>query len=174
MREILRKSIHFVGLAYIPAYDLLGKEGMIVAVGILTAIAILVEFLRQRYDYIPEFLLRDYEKESVGAYVYFGIAAFVITAFLPKKACFVGIVTGSLGDGVAGILKHHFRLGKNVSSLGMLLSSSAMLGAIGLLSPKSLTAVLAGTLAERIDRVNDNLSVPIVSAFIYRALEIVL
>ncbi len=177
--EIFRKLIHLLGLIYIPAYDILGREGMIMAVGIITAIATFIEILRHKYKILPEFLLRGYEKRSIGAYIHFGIAAFTITVLLPRDACFVGIVVGSLGDGISGILKHLFSLGKNVASFGMFLSSAFTLYFLNLISPPALIAIAVGVLAERLEKVgnlyiNDNLTVPLTSALAYYVLEIVL
>jgi len=178
-RELLRKSVHLLGLSYIPAYEILGRGGMVIAVGTITLFAIILEVLRHRFGIIPEFLLRNYEKKGVGAYVYFGIATFIITVTLPKNACFVGVVVGSLGDGVSGILKHAFKLSGLWASLGMLIVSVFGIYILDLLSIRSLLAVIAGVAVERVERIggyhiNDNLSVPLVSAFAHRALEIVL
>ncbi len=178
-REILRKFIHFLGLIYIPAYDILGRENMIVVVGAITIFAMFIEFLRHRYNVLPEFLLRGYEKGKIGAYIYFGIAASIITALLPRDACFVGIVVGSLGDGTSGILKRLLNLSKHVASFGMFSSSAIALSILNLLSPPALIAIVAGVLAERLEKVgkfyiNDNLTVPLTSALTYYVLEIVL
>jgi len=178
-KELLRKSIHFLGLSYIPAYDILGRENMIMAVGTITIFAMFIEILRHRYKILPELLLRSYEKRSVGAYIYFGIATFVITVILPRNSCFIGIIVSSLGDGISGILKHLFGLNKHLASLGMLISTMIAVYLLNLLSVPAFFAVIAGVIAERVERIgnfyiNDNLSVPLVSAFVHRALEIVL
>jgi dolichol kinase len=177
--EIVRKLIHFLGLFYIPAYDLLGKEFMILAIGLLTAIAVLLEALRRRFKIFPDFLLRNYEQKGLGAYLYSGISALLITVFLPKDACFAGIVAGSLGDGVAGILKHGGKMAKGYASVGMFLSSMLALTLLGLDFVPSLIAVIAGVIAERIEKIgrfyiNDNLSVPIASATTFYIVETIL
>ncbi len=178
-KELLRKSIHFLGLSYIPAYDIMGRKNMIIAVGAIVIFAIFIEILRHRYDILPEFLLRSYERKSIGAYIYFGIATFVITVLLPRTSCFIGIIVGSLGDGISGILKHSFGQNKHLASLGMLTSSIFAIYLLNLLSIPAFLAVVAGVIAERVERIgrlyiNDNLSVPIVSAFVYQLLETVL
>ncbi len=172
--ELARKFVHFLGLSYIPAYEVLGRERMILTVGIVTAFAVLLDLLRRKFEILPDFLLRNYEKRGIGAYVYFGIAAFVITVILPRNACFVGVIVGSLGDGVAGLLKHLFGLGKNAATICMFLVSVFAIHTLGILSVHAVVAVVAGVLVERIERVggvyvNDNFSVPIVSAFVYQA-----
>ncbi len=177
--EIPRKSIHFLGLSYIPAYEILGRENMIIAVGAIVTFAVLMEIFRHRYRIIPEPLLRSYERRGIGAYIYFGMATFVITVLLQKESCFVGIIVGSLGDGISGILKHLFKLNRNLASLGMFASSILAIYLLNLLSIPSFLAVVAGVFAERVERIgrlyiNDNLSVPLVSAFVYQALETVL
>lgn len=174
-KELLRKSIHFIALGYIPLYLNFGRNITLFVVLSLTAFAIILEFTRHRFQVLPEFLLRDYEARGLGAYVYFGISASIITFVFPMEACILAIVIGSLGDGVAGILKS---LGfSKYSSIAMFMSSFSFLFVLNHccvdlpLSP-ALIACVAGTLIERLQKVggyyiNDNLSVPIVSASVY-------
>lgn len=179
MKEIPRKLVHISGLVYIPAYEAFGRETMVISVVCITAFAIILDVLRRRYRILPDILLRDYERKGVGAFVYFGIAMSVATVLFPKESCYVAIICGSLGDCVAGIAKYHFGLNENVASLLMFLSCIPMLRAMGLLDGRSVIATFAGVAVERVEKVgriyiNDNLSVPLVTAFIHRLSETVL
>jgi len=168
-REILRKSIHFLGIGYIPLYTFFGKEITLLVVGALTAFAVFLEVLRRRYSVLPEWMLRAYEVRGVGAYLYFGISARLITLIFPKNACFAGIVVGSIGDGVAGIVK---KLNLRFAHPAMFFTSYVALLFFGLHPAYSALSCFAGVLAERYCRigeyyVNDNLSVPFLSALVY-------
>ncbi len=104
--ELCRKLIHFVGLGYIPLYIYAGKDVTLLIVAGLAVFAVFLEILRRRYSIFPRWILRSYEVNGVGAYLYYGISATLITALLPMEACFAGIVLVSLGDGIAGIVKN--------------------------------------------------------------------
>lgn len=172
--EAYRKSLHLLGLGYIPFYLIAGKDYTLLAVTTLTVLAIFVDILRTRHEIFPRWILRDYEVNGVGAYLYTGLSAITITALFPMEACFAGIVVGSLGDGVAGLIKQ--TQWRKYAPAAMFLSSFLLLTALshligmGLLA--SFTASLAGTLAERVPKIgkyyiNDNLSVPVISALFY-------
>ena len=176
--EICRKLIHFTGLGYIPLYIYAGKEVTLLIVASLTLFATLLEIARRRYGVFPQWILRSYEVDGVGAYLYFGISATLITALLPMEACFAGIVLGSLGDGIAGILKK-INLKKTnlntISSVSMFTATLLVLLILGLNPLASFFASAIGVAPERCERVgriylNDNLTVPILSALTYFAI----
>ncbi len=52
-KELLRKSVHFLGLGYIPLYLKFGKEVTLFVVVVLTLLAIIIELLRHRLEIIP-------------------------------------------------------------------------------------------------------------------------
>jgi len=173
-RELLRKSIHFLGLGYIPLYLNFGRGITLLVVFLLTVFALVLEIARHKFQILPKFVLRDYETKGIGAYVYFGISALIVTLIFPMKACIVAIVVGSLGDGVAGILKSTNL--SRYSSIAMFIISFSFLLSINSIVNFSfysaLAACVVGTLIERIQKIggyyiNDNLSVPIVSALVY-------
>ncbi|AEA47769.1 hypothetical protein [Archaeoglobus veneficus] len=168
--ELCRKLIHFVGLGYIPLYIYTGKDITLLIVAGLTAFAALLEIARRRYGIFPRWILRSYEVNGIGAYLYFGISATLITALLPMEACFAGIVLGSLGDGIAGILKRADM--RHLAYPSMFLISLLALTLLDLNPIASFLACIAGVTAERCERIgryylNDNLTVPILSAFVY-------
>ncbi|RLI78695.1 hypothetical protein DRP05_06380 [Archaeoglobales archaeon] len=173
-KELLRKSIHFLSLGYIPLYLTFGKSITLTVVLSLTAFALILELVRRKFQVLPKLLLRDYEAKGLAAYVYFGISASIVTIIFPMEACIVAIVVGSLGDGVAGIFKSSSLQG--YSSIAMLIASFSFLLFLtccaDLLLFSALIACVAGVLAERIQKIgkyyiNDNLSVSIVSALTY-------
>ena len=169
--EVARKAIHFLGLLYIPSYIFLGRNLTLLAVLSLTALSAVLEALRlSGMLRIPSFLLREHERNRPAAYPLFGIAMSAVTAFLPRDACFSAIVCGIAGDGVAGIVK---RAGKrDLAHLLMFGVSFLLLSLLTLKPLPSAAACLIAVLVERYSRigkfyVDDNLSVPVLSALAY-------
>ena len=173
-RELLRKGIHLMGLGYIPFYILSGRSATLSLVAFLTLIAFLVEFFRKKSEVFPTWILRRYEREGLGAHIYFGISMLIVTFFFSPQASFVAIACGSAGDGVAGIVK---RLRAEFAGLSMFLASLMVIAIlkinIGLFILPAMLAALLATLIEakvyRIGRfyINDNLSVPLTAAVVY-------
>jgi len=171
--ELGRKSIHFIGIGYIPFYSYFGKEYTALLVISLTFFAAFLEFLKFKYNIIPRWMLRDHEVSGIGSHLYTGISMTLITLILPMEACFVAIANGILGDGVAGIVKKYR---SSVASPSMFASSLLLLIYISSIFDFSLGGILLGcllgTLAERTFKlrghyVNDNFSVPFVSSISY-------
>ena len=183
-REVLRKAIHFLGVGYIPLYLLLGKNNLIIIIGVGLLLFCTLEFLRKvKSGIFPEFLLRDYEKTRVGAHIYFGISALLLTVFYPVSSCFVGIIAASIGDGVAGLLKRSEKY-KGISTPAMTIASFFFLFGLnfGLKDQISLIPALfaffLSSLIERKDKifkihVDDNLTVPIAAATFYFLFELI-
>ncbi len=178
-KEAYRKAIHLLGLNYIPFYLIAGKDYTLLTVAILTVFATFLEVLRRKYNLFPRWILRNYETKGIGAYLYFGVSATIITALFPMEACFAGIVVGSFGDGIAGLIKQ--TKWRNHAQVTMFLSSFLLLIVlsqfIGMSIFASFTSSLAGTLVEKFHRIgkyyiNDNLSVPLISALTYHIISV--
>ena len=117
------------------------------------------------------FVSRKYERERIAAYVYFAIAALLITVLFPRDACFVAIAAAIVGDGLAGIVK---RANFNLAASGVMFLSSYLFVALANLADPlpAVLAIAAATAVEKIDRIGrfyieDNFSVPVVSALVY-------
>ncbi len=167
-KEVVRKLLHFLGICYIPAYDILGKE--MLAIGLVTVIITLVffEILRIKHRFLPEILLRKYEKRGIGAHIYMFTGMLVITLLFSKQACFAGVACAIIGDGVAGIVKK--MPAKRFSFLVMFLASFATCVILNLNTLCSLFACFFATLIEGVQKVgraylNDNFSIPVFAAF---------
>jgi dolichol kinase len=164
--EIFRKFVHFCGLFYIPSYEIFGKEILFSVLLILFPIVVFLEILRIKKGFFG-YLVREYEKKSFGAYVYFLISLIILTYLFPKESAFVAVLTAIVGDGFAGIFR---RMGNELlASLSMFFTSTILIYLIGLMSYHSVFAVLVGTTVERIKKINgvrieDNISVPLSTA----------
>jgi dolichol kinase len=175
-KEFARKAIHFAGLAYIPAYIYFGKELVLAGITFLLSFAFFMEFLRIKFNLFG-FLARDYERQTLGAHIYFGISALIITYVFPSACSIFAISTSIFGDGLAGIVKRlSTRSTRNWASVAMFLASLTLALFLSSIIQMNVFAaiisIMIATLIERIDRiggiyVNDNLSVPLTAAFIY-------
>ena len=117
-KEMLRKTIHFLGIFYLPLYVYMGKAITLEVIGFLLLISFLIEALRRKYRLLPEWILNPYEIKGIGAYVYFGVAAFLLTALLSAEAAIVGVLIGSVGDGVSGLIKAYQKNQKKLAKSG--------------------------------------------------------
>lgn len=174
--ELARKSIHFIGVGYIPLYLYAGREYTLFAVLTLTIFAAMLEIGKFKFDIIPHWLLREHELKGVGSYLYTGVAISIITFWLPMGACFAGIANGIVGDGISGLIKQ-YKYKSSITLLVMFITSTFTLLVVSLFTQMSyygiLFACLGGMIAESISSIrghylNDNFSVPIVSSVIYK------
>jgi dolichol kinase len=189
-KQIVRKSIHFLGAFYLPLYVLAGRSLVLKIILLLLILSALIELLRRRYRIVPHWILDPYEVRGVGAYVYFGVAALLLTAFLSVQAAIVGVIIGSIGDGVSGLVKAYLRE-KEIQSrvlpsflmflssflFLLLVSTSDFLGLVLKLNPFFLALTcLFGSFIESKPlkfgsfHVNDNLYVPLSSGIFYQLL----
>ncbi len=167
-KEAIRKLVHFLGICYIPAYEILGREMFTIGLVTLVIVSALFEILRMNHRLLPEILLRRYEKRGIGAHIYMFTGMLVITLLFSKQACFAGVVCAIIGDGVAGIVKK--TSAKPFSFIAMFLTSFATCLILGLNVLCSLFACFFGALVEGVQRfgrayLNDNFSIPVVAAF---------
>lgn len=173
-REILRKLIHFSGLLYIPGYQFLGYDYILLSIIVLIFIFLPFEILRIKKGYFS-LIAREYEMKRVGAHIYFLISILLVTFFFMKDACFVAIITSVLGDGIAGITR---KISKNdfTPSFSMFFSSAFACYFFNLLNPYSLSAIFFGTAVERVQKIRriyiqDNFSVPLATAFSHHSVK---
>ena len=179
-RELLRKSIHLMGLVYIPIYLLTDRIIMIIFVFSLTLVAVFIEVLKNRMKWII-WILRDYEKKGIGAHLYFCISLLIITTFFSSQACFIGVICGAAGDGIAGIIR---RIWTHGASISMFLTSFILVlilnTKVDIIIPAAFISIILATIVEgkirRVGRyyINDNFSVPLVAAFIYELFVVLL
>lgn len=168
-KELLRKSIHFSGILYIPFYNIFGVEILSLGFVALLLIASLFEILRLKKAFL-QFVVRDYEQSGIGAYFYFLLAFALITPIFSKDATFIAISAAIVGDGFAGILRS---FGKDwIASAVMFLSSLSLIYFLELLDLFSFSAIFVATIVERIKevasfRLEDNFTVPVAAACVY-------
>lgn len=77
---------------------------MTIGVALTLLFALIFEFFRLRYNLLSG-IVREYEKDRICAYIYFGVAVLLITLLFPMDAAFSAVLVTLLGDGLGGIVK---------------------------------------------------------------------
>ncbi len=104
LTELRRKAVHTAGSIIAFAYYFTDRETAIIGLAIINAILLIVEWQRLKGNVrLPEILLRPHEKEQVGAYIYFQIAALISVLFFEKTIAIAAILMLSLGDTASGL-----------------------------------------------------------------------
>ena len=171
--ELKRKALHLTGLTVPLSYIIFGREVTLTFVAITLVLFLIlepfriVEHLRDRVKeklglYVSiiekvereiETIAREHEKRSIGAHIYFTLAALIIICLFPEDIAIGSIAVATLGDAIAAIIgkpfgKHRFKNGKSIEG-----SLAYFLTALLILTPlmgffHAVIGALAGTLAE--------------------------
>ena len=178
-REIQRKFIHFSS-AIIPIIILfIGRDKSLLYLGIITVLFLIVDFLKSRIGMLKRFycyffgeVIREHEiKDFTGAsWVLTG--CFLTLLIFPLYAAVFGMFVMSICDSFAAIIGksagsiHVF--GKTIEgTIGFILSGFVLILILPFVSPFwGITAVFSSSFIELLpnQKINDNLSIPIVSA----------
>jgi dolichol kinase len=104
LTELRRKALHAAGSLIAIAYYFTDKRTLLIGLAIVNAVLLIVEWQRLKGKIrLPEILLRPHEKEQVGAYIYFQIAALISVVFFEKTIAIAAILMLSLGDTASGL-----------------------------------------------------------------------
>ena len=160
-KELARKSIHFLGLLYVPALFYLDRYILWGIVLSLTAFAFFLEILRLK-NKIDLKLVREYEKRRFAGYLYTGLAFSLITP-LPTDACVVAACCAFGGDGISGIVK---RFEKRMSIPSFIVVSFFLSIFFGASTFPSLIATVLSCLADG-KKFDDNFTIPIIAGLSY-------
>ena len=178
--ELKRKLFHEIGLLIPISYFFYDKKDAIFGMSILVLIFVFVEFLRLRYNFgnelIPKVVgktVRDYEKIDLSAATYFIISSFFTVLLFEKYVAIAAISYNSIGDLFSAIIgknygKIKYRGGRKSIEGSLACFVSCLLVGLLILSPfMAISGALAATFAEGyLIKVNDNLSIPIVSGIV--------
>ncbi len=179
--EFKRKIFHEIGLLIpIVYYIFFDKKDAIFGMSIIVLVFVFIEFLRLRYNFGNEFIpkvvgktVREYEKVDLSAATYFIISSFFTVLLFEKYIAIAAISYNSIGDFFSAIIGKRFGKIKYMSGKKSLEGSFACFLScffVGLLILNPLMAIsgaLAATFAEGyLIKVNDNLSIPLISGII--------
>ncbi len=179
--EFKRKLFHEIGLLIPICYYLFfDKKEAIFGMSIIVIIFVFIEFLRLRYNFGKEFIpkvvgktLRDYEKVDLSAATYFIISSFFTILLFEKYIAVAAISYNSIGDFFSAIIgkrygKRKYMGGKKSIEGSLACFVSCMIVGLVILNPLlALVGAVAATFAEGyLIKVNDNLSIPLVSGIV--------
>jgi len=178
--EFKRKIFHEIGLLIPISYFFFDKKDAIFGMSIVVLVFVFIEFLRLRYNFGNEFIpkvvgktVRDYEKVDLSAATYFIISSFFTVLLFEKYIAIAAISYNSIGDFFSAIIGKKFGKTKYMNGKKSLEGSfacfiSCLLIGLLILNPfMAISGALAATFAEGyLIKVNDNLSIPIISGII--------
>jgi len=179
--ELKRKLFHEIGLLIPIVYIFFDKkDDAIFVMSIVVLIFVFMEFLRLRYNFGNEFIpkvvgktVRDYEKVELSAATYFIISSFFTVLLFEKYIAIAAISYNSIGDLFSAVIgkkygKRKYMGGKKSLEGSLACFISCLI--IGLLIFNPMVAIagaIAATFAEGyLIKVNDNLSIPILSGVV--------
>ena len=177
-RELRRKSVHFLGLAFPILYVFTTRHTAIIAVGALLAIALGIELLKV---YLPAFrvifmrifspMLRSQERRGglTGA-TYYLIGSFLCILFFDKTLAIVCLCFLTLGDLFAALIGKQWGRIKLFSqkslegSLACFIVCTAAALLIGFHPVVAIAGALVATLIELLPiGIDDNVTMPLIS-----------
>ena len=175
--ELLRKTTHLAGFFLPLFYIVLDRSTMLVIVGCLAGIAVVVEFLkwvsarfRALFFRVFKPILRTHEqKGALTGATYYIVSILLCIFFFEKSIAIVCIFFIILGDTAAALVGKKWGQTKLIGNKSLEGSAACFIvcAAISLfwLNPIiGLTCAFVATIVELLPlRINDNLTVPIIS-----------
>ena len=175
--ELLRKSIHLLGLTLPVIYLFFDKSTMLVFMGMLVAVAVIVEFVKWISPRFGAFffqiftpLLRSHERKgAVTGATYYLISTFLCIFFFAKTLAIVCIFFMVLGDMAAALVgkmwgKTKLLAGKSLEGSAACFIVCAVIALVKLNPVIAIVGALVATIVELIPfPIDDNLTVPLIS-----------
>jgi len=178
--ELLRKGVHLVSILIVLIYEFFGKEVVLwVLMTFLVTVLFLDYFRIEHKIRIPFFytMYREEEADRLGGHIFFSLGAISVIALFSKEIAYTAILMTTFGD-MAGALIGKFygkrrvfqKVFKNDKSIEGSASEFAIDFLVGLLilgNPVvSLVMAFIATLTETaVNKIDDNLVLPIISGF---------
>ena len=177
IKELLRKSTHISGLIIPIIYVFAQKSVMLLIVGSLAGIAITVELVKWLYPPFGELffrlfkpILRTHERKgAITGATYFIVSTLLCIIFFETHLAIVCIFFMVLGDTAAALIGKKWGRTKLIGKKSLEGSTAcfticAMISLFWLNPIVGLIGALVATLAELLPlRINDNLTVPLIS-----------
>lgn len=178
--ELLRKSVHLVSILIVLIYEFFGKEAVLWVLTTFLVIVLFLDYFRLEHNMkIPFFytMYRENEANRLGGHIFFSLGAITVLALCSKEIAYVAVLMTTFGD-MAGALigkfygkmRVFYKIFKNDKSIegsasefivdfliGMLILGNPLISFV-----MAFTATLTETAVNKID---DNLVVPILSGF---------
>lgn len=178
--ELLRKSVHLISVLIVLIYEFFGKEAILwVLMGFLITVLFL-DYLRLEQGLkIPIFhtMYREKEAGRMGGHIYFSLGAIAAITLFSKEITYAAILMTTFGDMSAALVgksygKHKafrkiFRNEKTLEGSYAEFCVNLFIGAIFIGNPivAFVMAFLATLTETAVNKIDDNLVVPIFSGF---------
>ena len=181
-QELLRKGIHACNSIIAFSLFFLDHNNVLLVVGVTGAIIVVFDFLRiytnsvrSIYNYFFKKVTRDFESHRLTGASYVMIGSLVVLTFFESRICIPALLIMSFSDSAAAIIGKKYGKTKIFNktlegSFAFLITSFII---VIFFIPDinftfSMIAILVSTIVELMPKSNldDNLLIPIVSAFI--------
>jgi phytol kinase len=178
--EVLRKIVHLVSILIILIYEFFGKGAVFWVLMSFLIIMLFLDYFRLEHDMqIPFFhtMYREQEADRLGGHIYFTLGAIAAIALCSKEIAYAAVLMTTFGDMAAGLIgkfngkrrvfKKIFKNDKSIEGSGSEFIVDLIIGLLIIGNPVvSLTMAFFATLAETaVNKIDDNLVVPILSSF---------
>lgn len=178
--EVLRKSVHLVSALIVLIYEYFGKEVVLWVLMLFLVVVLVLDYFRLEHDVkIPFFHTMYREKEGcrLGGHIYFSLGAVAVICLFSREIAYAAILMTTFGDLAAALIGKFygkrrifhttFKNDKSLEGSGAEFLVDFIVGLLILGNPiVSLVMAFFATLAETaVNKIDDNLVIPIFSGF---------
>lgn len=178
--EILRKSVHLVSVLIVLIYEFFGKEAVLWVLMLFLVTVLVLDYFRIEHGIrIPFFhiMYRKVEADRLGGHIFFALGAISVIALFSREIAYAAILMATFGDLAAALIGKFYgkrrvfqKIFKNNKSIEGSASEFIVDFLIGLLilgNPiVSLLMAFLATLTETaVNKIDDNLIVPVFAGF---------
>ncbi len=178
--EITRKGVHIVSILIVLIYEFFGKEEILWVLMLFLVTVLFLDYLRLEHGMkIPIFytMYREQEADRLGGHIYFALGAISVIALFNKEIAYTAVLMTTFGDMAAALIGKFYgkkRVFKKVFNNDKSIEGSAsefiidfFIGLLIIGSPAvALVMSFVATLTETaVNKIDDNLVIPIVSGF---------
>lgn len=176
----IEKSVHLVSIFIVLIYEFFGKETILWVLMLFLVTVLFLEYFRlEKGLKIPFFYMmyREHEADRLGGHIYFALGAIAVISLFNKEIAYAAVLMTTFGDMAAAMIGKFYgkrRIFREVFKNDKSLEGSASEFIIDLLvgfiitgNPiVSLAMAFIATLTETaVNRIDDNLMIPIFSGF---------
>ncbi len=178
--EVLRKSVHLVSILIILIYEFFGKEAILWVLMLFLVTVLVLDYFRLEHGMrIPFFytMYRKDEADRFGGHIFFALGAISVITLFSREIAYASILMATFGDLAAALIGKFYgkrrvfqNLFKNDKSIEGSASEFVIDFFIGLLIVGNpiislVMAVLATFTETAVNKIDDNLMVPVFAGF---------
>ncbi|MDD4331381.1 MAG: SEC59/DGK1/VTE5 family protein [Methanosarcinaceae archaeon] len=178
--ELLRKSVHLVSVLIVLIYKFFGKEFVLWVLLLFLVAVLFLDYLRLEQNLkIPFFhtMYREKEAGRLGGHIYFSLGAIAAISLFSQEIASAAVLMTTFGDlsaafvgkfcGKRRIFKKVFKNEKTLEGSSAELLVNLVIGLYFLGNPflAFLMAFFATLTETAVNKIDDNLAVPIISGF---------